>query len=594
MRNRLSQLSLAVFSLALIGSPLAFLISAEKNPVHLGKTVADFSLKDTKGQTVSLSTFKEKKAIVVVFLGTECPVNNQFMPRLAELSKSYASQGVQFLAINSNSQDTPEKIATHAKYYDIRFPVLKDDGSKVADAFGAERTPEAFLLDPQRVIRYHGRIDDQFGVAFKRPEPSRRDLAIALDEVLAGKPVSQPTTQVAGCLIGRPVQAKAEGKVTFTKQVARVLQNNCQECHRPGQIGPMPLLTYDDAAAWSETIREVVQEGRMPPWYADPNHGKFANDRRLPKEDKEALLAWIADGCPKGDDKDMPPAREFVEGWRMGKPDMIFTMQEEYDVPANAPKTGIPYKYFIIETNFTEDRWIERAEAKEGARSVVHHIVVFIVSKGQKFNPEMGGRVLVGTAPGDMPFIGETGTGKRIPVGASLILQLHYTPNGIAQKDRSSVGVVFAKEPPKREIVTMPVASFDFKTGKPTVRIPPGDDNCQIESWFRFSEEAQILTFMPHMHLRGKDFLYEVIYPDGKKETLLSVPRFNFNWQSVYRLAEPKPVPKGARLHCVAHFDNSAKNPSNPDPTQEVLWGDQTWEEMMIGWTDFVYNRPAK
>jgi peroxiredoxin len=586
MKKRLVVIaSASVASIMMFGS-FAPQGNADSETSNLGKKVPDFTLKDITGQDVCLSSFKDKKAIVVVFTGTECPINNQYLARLAQLHKTYAEQGVQFLAVNSNRQDTAQRVAEHAKQHAIPFPVLKDEQNRVADRFGAQRTPEAFILDAEWRIRYQGRIDDQFGVLYQRPAPTRRDLAIALDEVLTGKPVTQPITVVAGCFISRVAKTRAQGEVTYSKQVARILQKNCLECHRPGQIGPMSLLTYDDASAWSETIREVVQEGRMPPWFADPHYGTFSNDRRLSREEREILLTWIEGGCPKGDDQDLPPPREFVAGWTIGKPDVVLTMKEEFAVPAVAPKTGVPYKYFEVETNFTEDKWVQRAQAVEGNRSVVHHIVVFIVAPGQKFNPEKEGRVLVGTAPGDMPLILPPGMAKKVPAGAKLIFQMHYTPNGTRQKDSSSVGMIFAKEPPKREVYSLPVLN-------PRFAIPPGDDNYRVESQWTFRHDAQILGFMPHMHLRGKDFRYEVIYPDGKTETLLWVPAYNFSWQSAYRLAEPKAVPQGTKLHCVAHFDNSGKNPNNPDPTKVVFWGDQTWEEMMIGWSDFCYERPA-
>ena len=587
MKKRLIAVPIAVAALAIICISPCPLRSEEDAPAGLQKGITDFALKDTNGHKVSLSDFRDQKAIVVVFAGTECPINNQYMARLGELHKAYAEQGVQFLLINSNCQDSAARVAEHAKQFAIPFPVLKDKENQVSDQFGAKRTPEAFILDAERKIRYQGRIDDQYGNFYKRPAPTRRDLAIALDEVLAGKAVSQPLTSVAGCIIGRVAKTKTAGEITYSRQVARILQKNCQECHRPGQIGPMALLTYDDASAWAETIREVVQEGRMPPWYADPHYGKFSNDRRLSKEERDALLAWIDQGCPKGDNDDLPPPREFVPGWTIGQPDAVFSMNEEFEVPATAPKTGIPYKYFTVETHFTEDKWVERAQAVEGNRSVVHHIVVFVVGPGQKFNPEKEGRVLVGTAPGDMPLLLQPGMAKKVPAGAKLVFQMHYTPNGTPQKDRSSVGLIFAKETPKRQVYSLPVLN-------PRFAIPPGKDNYQVESEWTFHDDAQILGFMPHMHLRGKDFRYEVIYPDGKREILLSVPHYNFNWQSAYRFAEPKAVPVGSKIHCVAHFDNSANNPNNPDPTKCVTWGDQTWEEMMIGWTDFVYERPAQ
>ncbi|HEV3236357.1 MAG TPA: redoxin domain-containing protein, partial [Gemmataceae bacterium] len=241
-----------------------------KTVAKSSKKIESFSLKDSAGKEISLDDFKGKKAVVVAFLGTECPINNAYSPRFAELSKTYADKGVQFLGINSNCQDTPAAVAKHVKEFSIPFPVLKDVGNQVADQFGARRTPQVFVLDSERTIRYQGRIDDQFGIGFRRKEPTRNDLVHALDEVLAGKEVTTPATEVAGCLISRAVKPQADAKVTYAKEVSRIIQKNCQECHRPGQIGPMPLMNYDDVAAWADTIREVVADLRMPPWHADP------------------------------------------------------------------------------------------------------------------------------------------------------------------------------------------------------------------------------------------------------------------------------------------------------------------------------------
>jgi peroxiredoxin/mono/diheme cytochrome c family protein len=549
------------------------------------KKVGDFTLRDAADNAFSLGDFKAKKAVVVVFVGTECPINNAFMPRLAQLHKEYADKGVQFLAINANCQDTPARIAGHAREHGIPFPVLKDSGNVVADQFGARRTPEAFVLSPDGQVLYQGRIDDQFGVNFKRAAPTRRDLAEALDEVLAGKPVSRPTTEVAGCLIARAVQPKAGGTITYTRHIAPLLQKNCQECHRPGQVGPMALLTYEDALSWSDTIKEVVREGRMPPWHADPAFGKFANDRSLSPADRDTLLGWIDQGCPKGDPKDAPAAKEFTKGWTIGKPDAVFTMEEAYTVPAKA-EGGIKYQHFVVKTKFPDDMWVQAAEAKPGNRAVVHHIIVFVMPPGQKrerlHEDSIGNGFLVGFAPGDMPAVFPPGTAKKIPKGAMLVFQMHYTPNGVEQDDRSSVGLIFAKEPPQREARTRAIDERRFL-------IPAGANHHEVKAATTFQKDAELLSLMPHMHLRGKDFEYQVVYPDGKKETLLRVPRYDFNWQSNYRLVTPLRLPAGTRIECTAHFDNSKDNPNNPDPKQAVRWGDQTWEEMMIGFVDYCY-----
>jgi peroxiredoxin len=559
-------------------------VAAEEGSATVGKKVANFALRDTNGNAVSLESLKDKKAIVVVFLGTECPINNAYVFPLSRMSKDYASRGVQFLGINSNHQDTPQRVAAHAKENSIPFPVLKDDANKIADEFGAQRTPEAFLLDAEHRIRYHGRIDDQFGIGYKRAAPTTHELTEALDALLASKPIAKTTSPVAGCIISRAARWKQEGSVTYTKQVSRIIQDRCQICHRPGEVGPMPLITYEDAAAWSETIREVIKENRMPPWHADPKYGEFENDRRLSAAESQTLLTWLDEGTPKGDDKDMPPPRKFIKGWVIGKPDVIFEMPVEYQVPAQAPEGGIPYQRFRVKTNFKEDKWVERSEARPGSPAVVHHIVVWVVGGDEEFLPNNPKALLLtGEAPGDMPSMLPKGMAKKIPAGSDLIIEMHYTPNGQAMKDRSRVGLIFAKEEPKYSVRTHGVANDEFK-------IPPGASAYEVEQFYRFPEDAYLLSFMPHMHLRGKDFKYTFTYPDGRREVLLWVPRYDFNWQSYYRM-KPKFMPKGTKVHCVAHFDNSANNLNNPDPSKPVYWGDQTWEEMMIGWMDFAFAR---
>jgi peroxiredoxin len=575
------------------------------------RTVADFRLADPRepAAAVRLSDFKDRKAVVVVFLGTECPLNILYLPTLAHLSAEYGPRGVAFLGVNANSQDTPAAVADHARKSAVPFSVLKDADGTVAASFKAERTPEAFVLDGTLTVRYHGRIDDQFGIGYRRPQPTQRDLAAALDDLLAGRTVAKPETEVTGCFINRPPAPKADATVTYSKQVSRIVQARCQECHRPGQIGPMAFQSYADVAAWADTIRQEVTARRMPPWDASPEFGHFLNDRSLPPAERATLLAWIEQGCPKGDDKDLPAARRYPEGWQIGKPDVIFTMKEAYDVPAEMPARGIPYRYFLVDTGFTEDRWVERAEARPGAPSVVHHVIVFVMPpKGSKepFPPgppvlppiteeARKATVLAGTAPGDMPLILPPGHARKIPAGSKLVFQMHYTPNGVAATDRSSVGLIFARKPPERQTMSVPVFRQDF-------RIPAGAADHRIDAFgpwnlgerdhrTGFTDDAEILAFMPHMHLRGKDFFIEAVHPDGRKEPLLSVPRYNFNWQTAYRFAEPVRVAKGGKIHCVGHFDNSPGNRNNPDPTQDVYWGDQTWEEMMIGWMEFAYER---
>jgi peroxiredoxin len=551
---------------------------------RVGAKIADFRLKDSRGQAVALGDQKGK-AVVVVFTGTQCPLANLYLPRLAELHKEFSPQGVSFLAVYANLQDDAGKIAEYVKKNEIPFPALRDETQAVADQFGARRTPEVFVLDASHTVRYHGRVDDQFGIDIRRAKATRDDLAEALREVLGGKAVSVASTPVTGCLIGRGSKKADAGTITFNGQVAAVLQKHCQDCHRPGQIGPMPLLTYEDAYPWGEMIAEVVKDRRMPPWYADPRHGKFSNDRSLPAKDRDLLLAWVEQGMPKGDPKLAPKPRQFVEGWSIGRPDLVVRMPKAFDVPAEMPKGGVPYQYFMVDPQLDEDRWLVRAEAKAGAPEVVHHIIVFMVPPGEKFNPgNQKTQVVGGMAPGDMPLMLPPGYARHLPKGCKFVFQMHYTPSGKAQQDRSSIGLVFAKEPPRHVVFTRPVANQKFL-------IPPGAANYEVKASYLFPEDGLLVGMMPHMHLRGKDFTVRARFPDGNAETLLSVPRFNFSWQSVYRPEPPVRLPKGTRLECVAHFDNSANNPNNPDPTRAVFWGDQTWEEMMIGWIDFAFDR---
>jgi peroxiredoxin len=546
-----------------------------------GARVADFTLKDVHRRPRSLDDYKDKKAVVVVFLDTECPLSNLYVPTLLEMHKQYAEKGVQFVAVNSSNQDSFISVSAHAQERDIPFPVLKDFDQKVAGLFGTTRTPEVFLLDPRKAIRYHGRIDDQYGIGFRREKPTRADLKEAIEELLAGKEITTAQTEPSGCLIEKAKKPPVKGEITYTKHIATILQTRCQECHRPGEIGPFSLLTYDDAKKRASRIREALVEQRMPPWHADPRHGKFVNDRRLPPEELDTLLAWIDGGTAKGDDKDLPPPVPWVKGWKIGEPEKVYTMEKEFTVPAGGV---LDYKRFVVDPGFKEDVWIQAAECRPGNRAVVHHILVYVLAPGKREPYDFDGtaHTLSGWAPGDMPTKYPPGTARKIPAGSRLMFEVHYTPNGTEQTDRSSVGVIFAKKKPERVAETNILANL-------RIDIPPKQADVKGEMTFTFPEDALILSFMPHMHLRGTSAKYVAVYPDGKKETLLSVPDYDFAWQSAYKFAEPVKIPKGTKLIWSGTWDNSADNPRNPDPTKGVRWGLQTWDEMQNGWMDVVW-----
>ncbi len=557
----------------------------EKAPaLAIGKTVPrGAGLRDLRGNRRSLHDFTGYRAIVLAFIGADCPISNLFVPDLITWEKTYRAKKVLFLAVYPNEQEDLDLIAGHSSDRDIPFLVLKDAGQKLADTLGVTRVPSVAVLDGDHHLRYRGRINDRYGVASRQAKASREDLLLALDEVLAGKKVSVSETETDGCLLDQGRKRPVRKDITYSKDIAPLLQKHCQGCHRPEQAAPFALMDYDDAVKHARMIREVTQQRRMPPWHADSRHGKFSNERRLTRQEVDTLSDWVAAGMPKGDDRDLPQPVKYPKRWALGKPDMIVQMPEEFQVPATGT---LPYKNWTVDLKFDEDRWVSMAEARPGAAGVVHHIVAYILKDGGSSRPSFNSMsVLVGWAPGDLGLVCPPDTALRLPKGCKLRIEMHYTPNGTAVKDRSSIGLTFAKKPPRFEMFMNEFANLN-------IAVPPHDPHYQAQATLRFPADARILSLVPHMHWRGKDYRYEVINPDGTRKTILSVPRWDFNWQSVYRFADPVKMPKGSKLHAVAHWDNSRINLLNPAPEKKVSFGLQSWEEMMVGWVCFVYERP--
>ena len=401
----------------------------------------------------------------------------------------------------------------------------------------------------------------------------------------------------------------AVGAPVFTKDVAPILYGNCVVCHRPGEIAPMPLITYDQVRPWAKSIREKVSLGQMPPWHADAPHGKFLNDRRLSDRDKDTLLRWVEAGAPQGDPKDLPPVPKYADGWQIGTPDVVISMPEAYHVPAAGT---IAYQIFAAPTNFTEDKWVQAIEVRPGNRSVVHHILVFAsdpegtpappgyrpvvpgvppgaAPEGRRPGSGRGGSgfgtLIATTAPGTNALVYRPGTAMLIKAGSTLRFQVHYTASGKAATDISSVGMIFAKEKPQTELRDSAFTNRQLK-------LPAGSPDTKVDSAIEFEQDAHIWALFPHAHLRGKSWEYRLVYPDGRQEVVLSVPAYDFNWQTYYVFAEPLAVPRGARLEAAAHYDNSANNQWNPDATVDVRWGEQTWEEMQYSGITYSLDKP--
>ena len=371
---------------------------------------------------------------------------------------------------------------------------------------------------------------------------------------------------------------------TFAKDVAPIFYAKCVECHRPTMFAPMSLIAFDDARPWARSIRNRVATRTMPPWGADPAHGVFKNDPRLTDKEIETILAWVDGGAPRGNDADLPTVPVFAEGWSIGKPDVIFEMQEPFSIPARGT---IDYQYIRIPTNIAEDRWLQAIEIKPQARAHVHHVIAFTVPAGSPITEQgaLGPGNIGGVTPNKPGVVFDPGVGRLLSANSDIVLQMHYTTNGEATIDKTQVGVVFAKQAPQWQQRGGSAMDFRFK-------IPAGAPAHEVRATRVLQQDTVITSLTPHMHMRGKDMTYVAKYPDGRTETLLAVPKYDFNWQITYQLKEAKRFPKGTEIEVIAHFDNSPQNKFNPDPTKDVTWGDQTWEEMMIGFWGTIVERP--
>lgn len=564
---------------ALFWAGASFSFAAEPQKVKIGKRIANLTFKDIRYLPRSLDDFPKGRVFAVVFVNTTCPLAQRYLPTLQTLEKEYRGRGVQFLAVNVGPEDSIRAVATHALQHEMEFPFVKDvDGSCVA-AVGVERTPEVVILDGERRLRYRGRIDDQYRLGGTRPTPTRRDLAEALNEVLAAGTVTQTETPVDGCPIVRPQPTASTTKVTFADHVAPILRKHCVDCHRPGTTAPFSLLSYRDAKAQADGIAEVVADGRMPPWYASDDVGHFVNRRALSAEEKQTIANWVRSGMEQGDVAKLlpaPPARE--DRWLIGKPDLALKAPR-HDIPAEGL---VDYKYVILPYVFLSDTWVQGVQILPDNPRVVHHCNMAYLVAGDSSKKA---NFITGTVPGGEPMTLDSGVAFRIPRGAALVLQIHYVTTGKPEQCQIAVGFKYASGVVQKQLRHMLLDSRNRFT------IPPGAPAHVVTDSRVLDCDAVGVGLFVHMHVRGRDMTFRAVRPDGKKETLLVVPNYNFDWQMPYRW-KPDSVqfPKGTRLECVAHFDNSPFNPYNPDPKATVKYGQQTHEEMFNG---FVFYTDA-
>jgi len=555
----------------------------------VGRLVPDVAFTDIEGLSSSLAKLTDGKPLVIALTGTSCPLNKKFGPTLARLEQEFAAKGVRFLFVASNETDPLDDIRATIRELGLKGPYVRDDAKMLITALGAETTTEVFVLDAARTLVYRGAASDQYGLGYSLDAARREFLRDTLHAVLAGGRPAIAATTAPGCALATDSSNKpvAAGDITYHNRISRILLDNCVECHRGGGVAPFSLETFAEVNSHAGMMRRQVGRGVMPPWFAaakeDAAHSPWLNDRSLNAEDREALLTWLAGARAEGDPKDAPLPRVFPEGWQIGRPDLVVQLPRPVPIKADG---FMPYHNVTVETTLTEDRWVSAFEVQPGVREAVHHVLVFVrppkVPGEEKFDDEGSERrgFFAAYVPGNGHRVYPAGFANKLPAGSRLHFQIHYTPFGRATTDQTRLGLKFADEPPRHEVQVTGIANV-------RLNIPPGEPNHVETATLRVPVDVYATAFMPHMHVRGKAFRYEVEFPDGRRETLLDVPRYDFNWQLAYTLKEPLRIPAGSVVHITAAFDNSTGNPANPDPTRTVRWGQQTHEEMMLGYLEF-------
>lgn len=583
-----------------LGSQATLAKSTEKTSSHhkgmhasssvegvVGMRVDDFQLLDHMGVAHRLFYYSDAPAIVVMTQGNGCPIVRNAVPAYRQVRDNYQEQGVKFFLLNSNLQDNKTTIAKEVADFGFDIPVLVDENQLVGESLNVTRTAEVFVIDPKsRKVVYHGPVDDRLTYQNQKAKAEFSYLSDALDAVIAGETVKISQVDAPGCIVNFPERDNKERhtNISYHDTIAPILEERCVECHQVGGIGPWAMTSYDMIKGFSPMIREVIRTDRMPPWHSDPNIGSFLHDRSLTSKEIKTLVHWIEAGSPRGEGYDpLADPRESLPDWPLGVPDLILTVPS-FDVPA----TGVvDYQRPYVVNPLEEGKWLRASTVKVGSRESVHHVLTGYlkeIPKSGQSNEVRWGASVGGYAVGAESMIAREGLGTYIPAGGAIGLQMHYTPFGREVTDTTQIGLYFYNKRPPRMLRNSVIMDF-------SIEIPPEKANHAETAYLEFPKDAELFYAFPHAHYRGQSSTLAIRYPDGREEMILSLPKYDFNWQRAYEFKDPIKVPAGAKLIARYTYDNSTQNAANPDPSKKIVWGDQSFEEMLYTaisyrWTD--------
>lgn len=568
--------------------------SAGQNAAAANK-VDNFRLLDQDLRAHELYYRKDAKAIVLLVQANGCPIARNLVPDLRDLRSRFADDGVEFMLINSSIQDTRKAIHEEAETFGIDFPILVDEAQLIGESLELDRSGEVLVIEPKTwTVAYRGPLSDRVGYETQKAEASEHYLRDALTSVLAGEPVEEPRRNAVGCIVNFPERERLEAhaQISYTDTIAPLLEKRCVACHRPGGIGPWAMTSYEMVKGFSPMIREVVRTRRMPPWEVATDLPEIHGARALTVDEKKTLIHWIEAGAPRGEGEDpLLAVTAAPKAWPLGEPDLVVSAP-----PFTVPATGVlDYQFPAIANPLDTDVWVRAVSIKPGRGEVVHHVLIGTseqeIPEGEARLDAVFGNYLMGYAPGAESYVYPEDTGVLVKKGGQIHLQMHYTTYGREVTDETRIALYFHDEMPRYNLRQQVVIG-------PDVQIPPGASRHEETAYFQFDRAAEIYSLFPHAHYRGVETRFDLHMPDGSTQALLHVPRYDFNWQHTYSLEQPVTVAAGSRIVHTTVYDNSARNPANPDPDREVPWGLQSYDEMLYGgvffrWVEGTAKNPV-